>query len=242
VVSGPEPPHRAGDGTRTLGRCPARCCGHSAGRVDCLEFRRVSADRTLEVTICGIWILGPRMGRARREIGFFSRLAAKDRGHGQARAAREILLSACLPGQHCDPVTAVAVSTKAQMMTSCTDLTITTQHHGRRSVLLLQGELDLSTKERLRCAISGALRHCPRVLVLDLSGLDFIDCGGLSVLVWAHKRLAGQERQLLIAGGKPVVRRLIHLAGADTYLHLSAPETGQADSPEGDSNAALAGQ
>ena len=201
----------------------------------------MSADRTLEVTICGIWILGPRTGRARRDICFLAP-AAQVRGHGQARAARETLLSACLPGQHRDPVAAVAVFMKAQEMTSCPDLTITTQHHGRRSVLLLQGELDLSTKERLRCAISGAMTHRPGVLVLDLSGLDFIDCGGLSVLVWARKRVAEQEGQFLITGGKPVVRRLIHLAGADTYLHLSAPEAGQADSPEGDSNAALAGQ
>jgi anti-anti-sigma factor len=121
------------------------------------------------------------------------------------------------------------------MMTSYPRLTITTQRHRRRSVLLLQGDLDLSTQDRLRCAISRALTHHPRVLVLDLSGLDFIDCSGLSVLVWAHKRLAGQERQLLITGGKPLVRRLIHLAGADTYLHLSAPEAlplGRAGQPD----------
>jgi hypothetical protein len=28
------------------------------------------------------------------------------------------------------------------------------------------------------------------------------------------------------------VRRLIHLAGADTYLHLSAPEAGQSGFPQ----------
>jgi anti-anti-sigma factor len=105
-------------------------------------------------------------------------------------------------------------------------LTITTQHHGRRSVLLLRGDLDVCTRDRLRRAITRALQQDPRTLVVDLSGLDFIDCSGLSVLIWAHKRLAGQERQLLITGGKPIVRRLIQLAGADTYLHLSAPGGG----------------
>jgi anti-anti-sigma factor len=109
-------------------------------------------------------------------------------------------------------------------MTSSPHLAITTQRDGRRSVLLLQGDLDWSTRDRLRRAISGALRHHPRILVLDLSGLDFIDCSGLSVVVWAHKRLAEQERQLLITGSRPIVRRLFHLAGVDTYLHLTAPE------------------
>jgi anti-anti-sigma factor len=105
-------------------------------------------------------------------------------------------------------------------------LTITTRRDGRRSVLLLQGDLDMCTRDHLRRAVSQALKQNPRILVVDLSGLDFIDCAGLSVLIWAHKRLAGQERQLLITGGQPIVRRLIHLAGADTYLHLSAPEAG----------------
>jgi len=113
---------------------------------------------------------------------------------------------------------------KAPQMTSYPHLAITTEHHGRRSVLLLQGELDLCTRDRVRRAISSALKHRPRILVLDLSGLDFIDCSGLSVLVWAHNRLAEQGRQLVITGSKPMVRRVICLAGADEYLHLSAPE------------------
>src|SRR6516225_7379323 len=119
---------------------------------------------------------------------------------------------------------AVNASMKAAEMTFYPHLTITTQHHGRRSVLLLQGELDLCTRERLRRAISSALKRLPQVLVVDLSELDFIDCSGLSVLVWAHKRLAGQDRQLLITGSKPIVRRVIGLAGVETYLHLSAPD------------------
>jgi len=113
---------------------------------------------------------------------------------------------------------------KAPQMTPYPHLAITTEHHGRRSVLLLQGELDLCTRDRVRCAISSALKHRPRILVVDLSGLDFIDCSGLSVLVWAHQRLAEQGRRLLITGSKPIVRRVFCLAGADTYLHLSAPK------------------
>jgi len=107
-------------------------------------------------------------------------------------------------------------------MISHPHLAITTQHRGRRSVLLLQGELDLCTRDRLRRAIGRALQHHPRILVVDLSGLDFIDCSGLAVLVWARKRLAEQDGQLLMTGGKPIVRRLIHLAGADTYLQVTA--------------------
>ena len=101
-------------------------------------------------------------------------------------------------------------------------LAVTTCHRRRRSVLRLQGELDVCTKDQLRRAISSALRHSPQLLVVDLSALGFMDCSGLSVLVWAHQRLGDQECQLLITGAQPIVQRLIRLTGLDTHLQLSA--------------------
>jgi anti-sigma B factor antagonist len=102
-------------------------------------------------------------------------------------------------------------------------LVITTHHCGRRSVLRLRGELDVSTEDQLRLAIGSVMDHSPELLVVELSALGFMDCSGLSVLVWAHQRLAEQERQLLLTGAQPVVQRLIRLTGLDTYLHFSVP-------------------
>jgi anti-anti-sigma factor len=112
----------------------------------------------------------------------------------------------------------------AQPMNPAAHLTVVTDHHGQRSVLRLQGELDASNRDHLHSAISSALEKHPRLLVVDLSGLGFIDCAGLSVLVWAHKRLAGCGHRLVITGAKPVVQRLLHLTGLGTYLYLSNPE------------------
>ena len=122
------------------------------------------------------------------------------------------------------PVAAVIASTEARPMNASVYLAIITELDGQRSVLRLQGELDVSNRERLRRAISSALERHPPSLVMDLSGLSFTDCAGVSVLVWAHKRLAGQGRGLVITGTRPVVRRLLHLTDLDTYLHLSSPE------------------
>lgn len=128
------------------------------------------------------------------------------------------------PVQRCGSITAAAVSMKAQKMTFSPYLTVTTHHYGRRSVLRLQGELDLCTKAQLCRAITGVLKRHPRILVVDLSALSFMDCSGLSVLVRAHNRLAAQQHQLLITGCTPVVRRLMSLTGLDAQLHLTAPE------------------
>jgi anti-anti-sigma factor len=116
---------------------------------------------------------------------------------------------------------------KARTVISTCHLVIVTEHQERQSVLRLLGELDLSNKDLLQDAISAALEHSPRMLVLDLLGLSFMDCSGLRVLVRTHKHLADDQRQLFVAGSRPVVRRLIHLTGLDAYLRLGWPE----DSP-----------
>jgi anti-anti-sigma factor len=105
-------------------------------------------------------------------------------------------------------------------------LAITVEHHDDRVVLHLHGELDVGSRESLCRAIRGLLGLHRQTLVLELSGLGFLDCSGLSVLVWAHRQLAGDGRQLIVTRGQPVVNRLLRLTGLDTYLHVSDPLPG----------------
>jgi anti-sigma B factor antagonist len=100
-------------------------------------------------------------------------------------------------------------------------LLILIEHHGQRSLMRLEGELDVGNADQLRQAISHALDPAPKTLVADLSALGFADCAGLSVLAWAHKIQAGQDRELIITGCQPMVRRLLSLTGFDMYLHVS---------------------
>jgi anti-anti-sigma factor len=105
-----------------------------------------------------------------------------------------------------------------------TGLAIIVGQHGDRPVLRLRGELDASSWDQLRRALSTALERHPPVLVLDASGLEFTDCGGLSILVWAHRQLAERGHQLIITGATPMVRRLLYLTGLEGHLHLSSPD------------------
>ncbi|HEY2267266.1 MAG TPA: STAS domain-containing protein [Streptosporangiaceae bacterium] len=104
---------------------------------------------------------------------------------------------------------------------SAPHLMIIAEHHPRRPVLRLLGELDLSNKALLQDVIGGLLEQRPQMLVLDLSGLAFMDCSGLSVLVSTRRHLAEDQRSLFVTGAQPIVRRLIALAGLDVRLHLS---------------------
>jgi anti-sigma B factor antagonist len=107
---------------------------------------------------------------------------------------------------------------KARTVVSSTYLIIITAHHGRRSVLSLLGELDVCNKDLLAGAIDSALGHGALMLVVDLSALDFMDCSGLRVLVETREQLAEGQGQLVITGSQPIVRRLFHLMGLDSYL------------------------
>lgn len=109
-------------------------------------------------------------------------------------------------------------------MNECPCLAIAAEHHSQRSVVRLQGELDVSTRGRLCQALGSALPGHPPVLVVDLSELDFADCAGISILAWAHKLLAAGGSELLVTGAQPAVGRLLQLTGLDTYLRCGALE------------------
>jgi anti-anti-sigma factor len=122
---------------------------------------------------------------------------------------------------------------KARTVVSSAYLIIITEHRGRRAVLSLLGELDMCSKDLLAGAIGSALQHGTRMLVVDLSALDFMDCSGLSVLVKTRKQLAEGQGQLVITGCQPIVRRLFHLMDLDSYLDPGAPEGGPGAVAEG---------
>ena len=74
------------------------------------------------------------------------------------------------------------------------------------------GELDHDTAGRLRAAIDEELAGRPKALLLECSGLAYVDSGGLSLLFETAPRLA-DEGWLGIVAPNDNVRRLIELTG-----------------------------
>jgi anti-sigma B factor antagonist len=83
--------------------------------------------------------------------------------------------------------------------------------------LFLSGELDLATAELLESTIRAAEGRGAKLIVLDLSDLDFIDLNGLMVLMRASIRLSDAHRLALLHGPEHV-QRLFRLTGMDRYL------------------------
>jgi anti-sigma B factor antagonist len=77
-------------------------------------------------------------------------------------------------------------------------------------VLRLEGELDLVTADRVRDRLDEAARSRSDVL-LDLSGVEFLDSTGLRLLVSADLRAKQEGWRLLLRRGPAHVHRVFEI-------------------------------
>ena len=81
---------------------------------------------------------------------------------------------------------------------------------GAHVVVTLRGELDIANAADLGAVLSEAVAHSPHVFA-DLSDLTFIDCASLGVLVRARTRAREAGGDLVLAGARGKVRRVLVL-------------------------------
>ena len=81
--------------------------------------------------------------------------------------------------------------------------------------MVVSGELDMATDAALRDALAAATA---RRVDLDLSGVSFIGCTTLKVLLQAAATRAEQGGGVSICDASDVVRRLLDIAGMDRLL------------------------
>ena len=74
-------------------------------------------------------------------------------------------------------------------------------------VLSVTGELDVATAPQLRQEAVRLATSDRSDLVLDLSGVDFLDSTGLGVIVGVLKRIRTHGGELAVAGTEPHVRK-----------------------------------
>ena len=93
------------------------------------------------------------------------------------------------------------------------DLSITSQ--GSCAVVSVGGEVDLGTAHELSEAALEAMRSIGPTLVLDLSGVTFMDSTGLKVLLAVHKRAELAGGRMVLAGANRSVTRVVSITGFD---------------------------
>jgi anti-sigma B factor antagonist len=93
------------------------------------------------------------------------------------------------------------------------------------AVIAVSGELDLASGPELEAELDQLRGPDTRLVVIDLRQLAFMDSTGLSILVRAHQRLAGEGCEVGLVKGSQQVQRLLDLTGVAERLRLvDAPE------------------
>ena len=78
-------------------------------------------------------------------------------------------------------------------------------------IVRVSGEIDIQSGPELRAELLGVIRRHGARLHLDLTGVTFIDCAGISVLLAARRRAQLEGGSLRVLRASPRVRRVIAL-------------------------------
>jgi anti-anti-sigma factor len=87
--------------------------------------------------------------------------------------------------------------------------------------LVLSGELDAARADRLSRALRQAEGAEAPLIVLDATGLTFIDSSGLALVLQASRRANAAARRLVVANPRLPVRRIFELAAMEQLLEPS---------------------
>jgi anti-anti-sigma factor len=90
-------------------------------------------------------------------------------------------------------------------------LVIETSDDGDAVVVSLRGELDLTSAPVFERALRAAESGNPRQLIIDLSGLEFMDSTGLRALLLARERAQADGHGLALRRGPRQVQRVLEL-------------------------------
>src|SRR5262245_9785370 len=76
-----------------------------------------------------------------------------------------------------------------------------------------QGEIDVSNVEELNQGLRSALARRPRQLLVDLTGVSYMDSAGITTLLHARQAMDRIGGELVLIGGSPFIRRLLRMIG-----------------------------
>ncbi|SEH01209.1 anti-sigma B factor antagonist [Nonomuraea solani] len=97
-------------------------------------------------------------------------------------------------------------------------LQLSTRRLGRAAVVTVGGELDSVTKGALDRCLRTFFRTADDHVVVDLSGVTFMDSGALGMITEHHQRATSSEGSLAFAGASPSRMQVLWLTGLATWL------------------------
>lgn len=103
------------------------------------------------------------------------------------------------------------------MSSSGEDLDLKVEDTDAGRVVHVGGELDLASAPQLSAALSEEARSSSSPVILDMSGVTFIDSSALRALVLAGRELGEAGRKLQIGPRSEMVARVLSMTSLDQH-------------------------
>ncbi|HEX6787531.1 MAG TPA: STAS domain-containing protein [Acidimicrobiales bacterium] len=88
------------------------------------------------------------------------------------------------------------------------------RREGSAAVLTMAGDFDMHTVQSVVHPVEELLQNPPHDLVVDLSGVEFIDSSGIALLVKVYTRVVREgEGTMRVERSSSVARRLLEVCG-----------------------------
>jgi len=90
------------------------------------------------------------------------------------------------------------------------------------TIVEVTGEADVTNCDSLREVLEAEVAKQPRTLIIDLSGLRFMDSSALHVILRANRAMDRQGSVLALASPREPVAKMLRLTAADQLIPVYA--------------------
>lgn len=91
---------------------------------------------------------------------------------------------------------------------------VVTKTESGKITAVLTGEIDHHSARIIRSNIDRDIeKEKPKVLVMDFSGVNFMDSSGIGLIMGRYKMMLENEGRVIIKSPKPQIKKVLKLAG-----------------------------
>lgn len=100
---------------------------------------------------------------------------------------------------------------------------ISTRQHreGKYPVVEIEGEIDVYTSPVFKGAVYDPILQGARHIILDMTGVSYMDSSGFGILLGATKRIRPEEGTLTLVGCNEMITRMLNITRLSTVFNLT---------------------